>query len=148
MVPGDTFADLEGDDLDAAVAAAELEAPLKTATLFLGLDPDDPDTQMLRASAGGPEGMRVIVIQSSLEDDSVRAIRWEFDIQIQAREDFAPVTTTTTIEGTTTSAASDETTTTVAEGPQDVIPVVFTAVRETQCQPGRGHQDFTAADCV
>src|SRR5262245_37463401 len=53
MVPEDTFADLEGDDLDAAVAAAELEAPLKTATLFLGLEPDDPDAQMLRASSGG-----------------------------------------------------------------------------------------------
>jgi hypothetical protein len=146
MVPEGTLESQSSEDLTAAVAAAEAEAPLKTAAVFLGLAPDEPDVQMLRASSGGPEGMRVIVIRTTESDPSVRAVRWEFAIQVQARADFAPVTSTT-VAPSTSAPEGGATTTTEVTGPPDEIPVVFSAMLERQCQPGKGHQDFTAESC-
>jgi hypothetical protein len=153
MVPEGTFDGLDEEEQAEAVEAAIAEAPFKTAAVYLGLEPDDPDTQMLRVASGGPEGFRVVVIQSNLEDDSVRAIRWEFTIQMQARADQLPPESTTTTSApeeadATTSVPEETTTSIVSSEPDDLIPVVYTAVQTTQCQPGRGHQDFATGLCV
>jgi hypothetical protein len=153
MVPEGTFDGLEGEELDEAVDEAAAEAPLKAVAVYLGLDPDAADTQMLKAFVGGPEGVRVIVIQSNLEDDSVRAIRWDFTIQLLPRSDLQPTDTTTTVveaegEETTSTAPAETTTTAEAESVKDLVPVLFGAVLTTQCQPDRGHQDFAPGLCV
>jgi hypothetical protein len=58
------------------------------------------------------------------------------------------------VEATTTTAAPAEgveaaTTTTVAPGMLITsVPYFLNGERTQQCQPGRGHQDFTAESCV
>ncbi len=82
MAPEGTFDGLEDDELDEAEAIALAEAPARAAALYLGLEPDDPDVQLLVGPAGGPEAFDVVVVQL-VEDDSIRALRWQFRIQLQ-----------------------------------------------------------------
>jgi hypothetical protein len=148
MVAEGDLEGLDAEEIDDAIA----QAPFKTVAVYLGLEPDDPNAQMLRLASGGPEGFRVVVIQTNLEDDSVRAIRWEFAIQMQDRADQLPpepTTSTTASEAQgTTSVPAETTTSVVTDEPADLVPVVYTAIQTTQCQPGRGHQDFATGLCV
>lgn len=155
LVPKAEFEALgDGDELEAALADATLEAPAKAVALFLGLEPGDANTQILLSNVGGPEGWRVTVIQIQ-EDDSVRAVRWEFTIQVQPRGEIdrenqeveGTTDTTAAAEGTETTVAPETTTTLVPPTP-DLVPVLYTGERTQQCQPDRGHQDFTVAPCV
>lgn len=167
MVPADDLAELEGEELELALEEALAEAPLKAATLYLGLTPGQDGVQMARSPLGGPEATDVIVIQNVEGDDSVRAIRWEFRIQNQGREGLVVADTETeqAEEGLDGDAAEEsagaQQTEETPEGTEeevdteeevadikDTVPIVYQLVRTTQCQPGRGHQDFTTGDCV
>lgn len=175
MVPEGTFeeiaegaADLdEAEDLVTdAYHEAKAEAPLKAAALYLGLEPDAEGTQMMVAEQGGPEAWRVIVVQNVDGDDSVRAIRWEFVIQNQARAGFliAEQETEQAEEGfsgdaeqeaegqdqseeTPEGVEEEENTQATAAALTDVIPIVYTLHQTVQCQPDRGHQDFATGEC-
>jgi hypothetical protein len=176
MVPEGTFAEIaegasdvdEAEDLVAeAYRSAKAEAPLKAAALYLGLEPDTEGTQMMVAQQGGPEAWRVVVVQSVEDDDSVRAIRWEFVIQNQARAGFQAAEQETEqaeegLSGDAEEAAEgqdqseetpegteeEEDTQGTATALTDVIPIVYTLHQTTQCQPDRGHQDFAIGECV
>jgi hypothetical protein len=132
--------------------------PVEAVAAYLQLDPTDPDVQMLVSSRGGPESVNVIVVENVQGDDSVRAIRWEFTVE-QRDRDFlikSSEETTDAEEGDTAPAdealASDsgdvatEEDAATAAGP-DTVPQFLTVEVTTQCQPGRGHQDFTTEVC-
>lgn len=166
MVPKESLEDLVDDELEAAFDEARFLAPQKAAAVYLGLEPDEADTQMLVAQAGGPEAWRVIVIQT-LEDDSVRAVRWEFTIQMESRASLAAADTETAqaeegLDGDAEQASTgqdqsqetpegvveEENTEGTAAALTDTTPLVYSLYQTTQCQPDRGHQDFATGLCV
>lgn len=133
--------------------------PDEVASVYLQLDPDDENTQMLSGERGGPEAAAVTVIINVDGDDSVRAFRYQFVVERRSR-DFAEQATAEgeAAEAGNTDAADDELDSNAGdaateedlatvEGPGEV-PWVLTATLTVQCQPGRGHQDFTVETCV
>jgi len=99
------------------------------------------------------------------EDDSVAAVRWEFRIQMQDKAGLAIAEQETeeAEEGFGGEAEEEASPATVEETPQGVqeetdtqgesepiyyIPLTYFAERTFQCQPGRGHLDFTTELCV
>jgi hypothetical protein len=175
MMPADTFEALadpeiteeEADELEAELDQALVEAPRKAATLYLGLTPTDVDVQMLAGDTGGPEGAVITVVFDNLEDDSVAAERWVFTIQMQDRAGLlvADEETQQAEEGQSGEAVEQEAGDAESEAEDDgstveeedteqepavkhFVPVVYSAVRTFQCQPGRGHLDFTPELCV
>jgi hypothetical protein len=132
--------------------------PVEAVAAYLQLDPADPDTQMLLSERGGPESVNVIVIQNTQGDDSVRAVRWEFAVEVRDRAflEAAEKETADAEKGDTEAAdeeldsdagdAADEEQLQTEEGP-DTVPQFITTEVTLQCQPGRGHQDFTEELC-
>lgn len=148
MLNEDELDGLDAAEAEAARAGALAEAPGKAVALFLGLAPGESSVQMLSGSAGGPEARRIVVIRLE-EDDSIRATRFDLVVEMQPCTTFVRATedTTTTAPATDTTEAP---TTTAApeEVPPQLIPVITSASWSLQCQPGRGHQDFTLGACV
>lgn len=128
-------------------------------SVYLKADPSDPNLQMLAGEAGGPEARMITVVVTVPDDDSVRALRYQFVIERRAR-DFAEVSEEEGEEAEEgdTEQADDELDTNEGDAAteQDVdevvgpdgVPWVLRAELTVQCQPGRGHQDFTPEPCV
>lgn len=147
MVPEDTFEGLEEDELAEAEAAALAEAPARAVALYLGLEPDDPDVQLLVGPAGAPEAFDVVVVQL-VEDDSIRALRWQFRVQLQdlaqvegsggapagdgggATTDTTEAADTTDTTDTTVAAGESTDTTTTTAGTEDAETSTTVAVEE------------------
>lgn len=132
--------------------------PEEAVSVYLQLDPDDGNAQMLSGERGGPEATQVSVIINVTDDDSVRAFKYEFVLERRSR-DFAEVATEEGEEAETgdTALAADESDSNEGDAAteEDIdvvvgpgIPWVLSGQLTTQCQPGRGHQDFTVEPCV
>jgi hypothetical protein len=132
---------------------------VEAVAVYLKPDPADPNIQMLEGHADGPEASQITVVINVQDDDSVRAFRYEFVVERRSR-DFAEVSEEEGEEAEEgdTSETEDELDTNegdaateddveVIVGP-DGIPWVLTAELTVQCQPGRGHQDFSVEPCV
>lgn len=127
--------------------------------VYLKAQQGDPNLQMLSGDAGGPEARVITVVVTVPDDDSVRALRYQFVIERRSR-DFAEVSEEEGEEAEEgdTAEADDELDTNEGDsateqdidevvGP-DGIPWVLNAELTVQCQPGRGHQDFMPEPCV
>jgi hypothetical protein len=133
--------------------------PEEAVAVYLQLDPTDPSVQMLVSQRGGPESIEVTVVQNTLEDDSTRALRWSFAVEVQARDSAAVAAGiveesesgdeggAAAEESSDEGDAADEEQLEAEEGP-DEIPLFLSAEISVQCQPGRGHQDFTSELCA
>jgi hypothetical protein len=175
MMPEGTFEGLsdpdldeeEADALEAELDEALVDAPRKAVALYLGVQPSDVDVQMLAGDTGGPEGARITVIFDNLQDDSVAAVRWEFTIQMQDKAGFevAEEETEEGEEGFSGEAEEEETDGAESVAEEDgstaeeedtqgepavkhFVPVFYAGQRTFQCQPDRGHLDFTPELCV
>jgi hypothetical protein len=133
--------------------------PEEAVAVYLQLDPSDPNNQMLSGGSTGPESTRVAVVINVQNDDSVRAFRYEFVLELRSR-DFAEVSEEegeAAEEGDTEEAddeldsnesdSATEEDIAEVEGP-DSVPWVLSGQLTVQCQSGRGHQDFSVEPCV
>jgi hypothetical protein len=125
---------------------------------YLKLD-GSQDAQMLVGTYGGPEAYQVTVVITNDGDDSVRAQRYQFIVEYrsptaeeeateegEAAEtgDTGPIEDETA--GDEAEAAAEEELSVIA-GPE-ALPWVLNGELSVQCQPGRGHQDFTIDLCL
>ncbi len=149
MLDPEVLEGLDPEEADAVRDVALGEAPAKAVALFLGLSPGDPSVQMLAGPAGGPEASRIVVIRQE-EDDSIRATRFELIVEMQSCGSFVSVAEqTTTTEAAAPDSTEAPTTTTAPEAvPAQLVPILSSASWSVQCQPGRGHQDFTLGSCT
>jgi hypothetical protein len=128
-------------------------------TAYLQLDRNDPNVQMLVGERGGPEATAITVTYNITDDDSVRATRYHFVLERRQRaaEEEATEAGEEAEEGDLSGEedesdsneddAATEEDLEVVEGPSG-LPWVLSAELTVQCQPGRGHQDFTVELCV
>jgi len=136
--------------------------------VFLGLAPGDDSAQMLVDDRGF--GTKTITVVLAGEDDSVRAVRYVFSTEVRDRNFAAEAAEDITEAeegfegdaaegsgGDTESVAEDdlsteeESTTPESEGEVvDAEPIawIISGTQTTQCQPGRGHQDFIVELCI
>lgn len=177
MLPPGSFDELDAEAAETLQETALPEAPTRTAAVFLGLEPGDDAVQVLKGPAGGPEATKVVVIRLE-QDDSIRATRYELVVEMQDCQNFVTAEAETEqaeegLEGdaeqeatgeeetqetpggveeeedTQQAGESQEQATEEAEGAvAQLIPVVNSAYETRQCQPGRGHQDFTTGPCL
>lgn len=140
----------------------------ESVAIFLGLGSADATTQMLVSDGGF--GKKTITVVLAGEDDSVRATRYVFSTEVRDRN-FATAAEEDVTEaeegfegdaaegsaGDTESVAEDdlsteeEITTPESEGEEvEAEPIAFlvSSNQTTQCQPGRGHQDFIVGLCI
>ncbi len=136
--------------------------------VFLGLDATDDTAQMLVSDRGFDKKTITVVLAG--EDDSVRATRYVFSSEVRDRNFASDAADDITeseegfegdaAEGAAGNAESvseddgstdEEITTPESEGePVETEPIAFlvSGKQTTQCQPGRGHQDFIVGLCI
>lgn len=149
MVAPDRFEGLDEDEIEQVVDEALPEAAARTVALFLGLDPDDDSVQMLVRPGGQPGSAEVVVVELA-DDDSVRAVRWAFRIEMESRAGLAAAEEEAEgIEDDAVDALEADDVPEEATGASapDLVPVVYGGTRTFQCQPDRGQQDFATASC-
>jgi hypothetical protein len=79
--------------------------------------------------------------------DERTAARTTIDAQAETGEGTGPQTVTVTLDGLADDSVRAERWTLGFE-PEDGIYVLAAALRQQRCQPGRGHQDFSAEPCA
>ena len=140
----------------------------ESAAVFLGLGAAEDAAQMLVSDGGF--GKKTITVVLAGEDDSVRATRYIFSSEVRDRN-FASAAAEDVTEseegfegdaaegsaGDAESVAEDdlsteeEITTPESEGEEaelEPIELLIGGTQTTQCQPGRGHQDFIVGLCL
>jgi hypothetical protein len=150
MVAPDRFEGLDEDEIEQVVDEALPEAPARTVALFLGLEPDDDSVQLLVRPGGQPGSAEVVVVEL-VEDESVRAVRWAFRIEMESRAGLA-ASEDDEVDGLEDDAvdaleADDVPEEATGASAPDLVPVVYGGTRTFQCQPDRGQQDFATASC-
>jgi len=79
--------------------------------------------------------------------DERTAARTTIDARAETGEGTGPQTVIVTLDGLADDSVRAERWTLGFE-PEDEIYVLTAALREQRCQPGRGHQEYSAAPCV
>jgi hypothetical protein len=140
--------------------------PEQAVALFLGLDPTDPNVQMLVGHPQGPESTTITVVDLT-NNGAERAVRYVFTVQEQPLDSLKQSQAETEqaaqgFEGTAAQAASSGAQSVVMTNGQVAeeinsqgsakdkltVPFITSAYWSTQCQPNQGHQDFTLGTCA
>lgn len=108
--------------------------PEEAVAAYLALEPGQAGVQMFAAPVDVSGAKRVVVVVEQ-QDDSIRAVRYEFVVEMVDRA---------------ARLASEDPAEAPEEDPNEVelVPDIVSARLTQQCQPGRGHQDFTPEPCV
>ena len=140
--------------------------PEQAVALFLGLDPNDPNIQMLVGHPTGPESTTITVVELT-NAGAERAVRYVFTVQEQpadafkesqfmtqqAEQGFNGAAAQASASGAqsvaqTNGQVQEEISTQGAAADKETIPFFTSANWSTQCQPNQGHQDFSLGTCA